>query len=265
MTQDANCYEVIDKGWTSIVYRLKDAQKIVKVVDDPSDHGYYTRERSVYERLTQANTGHTSILKFFGESEIFKDGLILEYAEKGSMYKYLWDCHNIFPENKPDRHMLRKWALQASDGLAFVHDCGVLHCDIHIANFFLDHNLDVKIGDFGASSIDGSRPLLMYRTSHQLWSQKDDKWQREVSYLSEIFALGSAFYNMETGHDPFEEIYNDENKAEMIDRLRNKSMPPIDKLSALGTIIRNCWQGQYKLMAAISAELRLNLYNSASE
>ena len=105
-----------------------------------------------------------------------------------------------------DGNTLLRWARQAAKALAFVHSCGIIHCDVHVANFFLDQDLNLKLGDFGACAIDRGKPLMTYRGTHQLWVKEDDEWRKAISVASEIFALGSAMFNMETFSDPLEEL-----------------------------------------------------------
>ena len=43
--------------------------------------------------------------------------------------------------------------LQVSLGVEYLHRKGVLHGDISASNVFLKHNYEVRIGDFGKSSV----------------------------------------------------------------------------------------------------------------
>ncbi len=44
-----------------------------------------------------------------------------------------------------------KWAYQIANGLRFLHENDIIHCDLKPANILLDDNLNAKIIDFGIS------------------------------------------------------------------------------------------------------------------
>lgn len=109
-------------------------------------------EVEAYERFTAWDHPAT-ILKYYGREEHDPAGIVLELAERGNLYKYLWDNFN----DPPSRETLYRWARQAAEALAFAHSCGVLHSDIHYVNFLLDENLDLKVADFAGVSTDSSK------------------------------------------------------------------------------------------------------------
>jgi serine/threonine protein kinase len=69
----------------------------------------------------------------------------------------------------------------------------VLHRDISCNNIFLDDGLNGKLVDFAGSSTDGQEPLICYETSHE------HPEIAGISTGSELFALGSTFYEIMTG------------------------------------------------------------------
>lgn len=238
--------EFLANGWTATVYRLKNTQKVIKVLDKESypREELFQRERRAYERMAQ-QTRPSSILEFYGIDDPL--GLILELAENGNMHGYLWDCRHA--NAAPDDSTLLRWARQAAEALSFVHSCGIIHCDIHVANFFLDRDLNLKLGDFGACALDGEKPLMAYRRTHQLWVKEDEKWRKAFSISAEIFALGSAMFNMETMRDPLEELDNERDREEIARRIREKELPDTESLVALGEYVKKCWNLEYGSMS----------------
>ncbi len=147
--------------------------------------------------------------------------------------------------------MLR-WALQAAEGLAFAHSCGVLHSDIHCVNFLLDENLDLKVADFAGASIDGSKSWSFCRTTHLL--PRTDGGN--ISTASEIFGLGSALYYMFSGHDvSHPELNYDRDEEEIIRRLREKEFPDTSELPGPGSLITKCWHLEYESMTDVIAAI----------
>ncbi|KAK3672569.1 hypothetical protein LTR78_007620 [Recurvomyces mirabilis] len=201
--------KVFARGWTSSIYAGGDIDRdrVVKVLD--RDHtaerkakseaeiqnylqSLFDTERRVYERISSQTSQPDSLLRYYGVDTMSPRGLTMERAEGGCFWDHLYVLRGHLPERTAPGVLL-KWARQAAEALAFVHKLGILHCDVHAANFFLDGDQNLKVADFGAASIDGSKPRLLYRTTHQLWVQADGGgWRKDVSIAAEIFALGSA-------------------------------------------------------------------------
>ncbi|KAI1780456.1 hypothetical protein F4818DRAFT_5966 [Hypoxylon cercidicola] len=110
-----------------------------------------------------------------------------------------------------------------------------MHCDISCNNIFLDKDLNAMVGDFAGASIDQEQCLGWYETSH---SHPD---MQEPSEESEIFALGSTFYEMLEGKKPFE----GRDDAEIEEAFRNGNFPCLKSLPALNTIILDCRSRRY--------------------
>ena len=251
--------EELAKGWTSTIYIGGDIDpdKVIKVVDR-AVHKETTKEnlqplfdgeRKAYEKLTDRETGSIPVIDYFGIDKHSEYGLILSRVENGDLYRYLYETHIHQPK---DEGLLIKWAKQAAIGLAFCHDNGVLHCDIHTANSFLDKNLDLKIGDFGAASVDGSRPPLMYRSTHQLWIDDGRGGsKKDISVKAEIFAFGCFLYEIEARHDAFHDLEDDVVK----ERLQKAQMPGLDDLPTFGSIISKCWRQEYDSMRRVIVDI----------
>jgi serine/threonine protein kinase len=168
-----------------------------------------------------------------------RPAIVLELAEKGNLMEYLWDNSHQF-NNPPSQDLLYRWALQAAEALAFTHSCGVLHSDIHCANFLLDENLNLKVADWAGASIDGGKSWSFYRITHRLPNHPERKVKGTTIEI-EIFGLGSALYYMVTGHDIFPELRYSRDKEEIIRRLREREFPDTGELKVLGPVISKCW------------------------
>jgi hypothetical protein len=190
-------YEYLDKGFTATIYRLPNTSKVCKSFWEGYRERHFPVEKSCYEIFTSRSPPPT-ILKYYGVDPIEPAGLILELAENGNLYKYLWDLRHVH-KTPPSHALLYRWARQAASALVFVHSCGIWHCDIHIVNFLLDKNLDLKVADFAAASIGGGKPNSYYRHSHQLYLKGQEL--KEVSVKSEVFAAGSAVFQMVVGYE----------------------------------------------------------------
>lgn len=232
-------------GYTSIVYRIPETGKVCKSFLPKYANTHFPRERKVYERF-QAREHPSAILNYYGMDQDEPAGIILELAEHGSMHNFLWDMYAVY-RRPPGPSTLYRWARQAAEALAFAHSCGVMHADVHCVNFLLDKDLNLKVADFAAATIDGGRPLSLYRTTHQLPPAIGHL--KQITIESEIFALGSALYNMATGHDLFfPELDYESDKTEIVRRLRDGEFPDVNDLVALGSVIRRCWKLDFGTM-----------------
>lgn len=102
------------------------------------------------------------------------------------------------------------------------------------------------VGDFAGSSIDKEQCLGWYETSH---CHPDMEGPSETS---EIFALGSTFYEILVGKKPYE----GRDDAEIEQAFRNGSFPSLESLPALNTVILNCWSGRYKTTSELLGDVR---------
>jgi len=180
-----NGQDVVGYGITGLVARLDAIIKFVR----PSKLQFIEREKRVYQRLGH---DHDGVLRYYGSLE---DALILQYACNGSIRQYF--ARQDKPVPLPQR---LRWVQQITASIAFVHSRNVMHGDISCNNVFLDKELNAKLGDFAGSPIDDEAPLICYETSHEHPNNEG------VSIRSEVFALGSTFYEVITGSKPYKEL-----------------------------------------------------------
>jgi serine/threonine protein kinase len=102
------------------------------------------------------------------------------------------------------------------------------------------------VGDFAGSSIDKEQGLGWYETSH---SHPDTK---DASEKSEIFALGSTFYEILVGKKPYE----GSDDIEIEQAFKNGNFPRLETLPALSMVIFKCWSGQYQTAAELLQDIK---------
>ena len=105
-----------------------------------------------------------------------------------------------------DEAGVRKLGAALAEGLAAIHDCGLIHRDLKPSNVILADD-GPRIIDFGiAKGIDTTAltssqvivGTLRYMSPEQLRGRK-------LTPASDIFALGTVLAHAATGHDPFDE------------------------------------------------------------
>jgi serine/threonine protein kinase len=230
--------ETVGAEISSWVHRL-DAVAKCYTADDNKE-----REIAVFERLCSDNLyWQRAILRYYG---VLNGCVILQFACHGSIRQYLRSQPNKSQPNKPSLPIRLQWAEQATEAISFLRSKGIMHCDISCNNIFLDGQLNAMLGDFAGSSIDGEQCLGWYETSHS------DPDMEDPSEKTEIFALGSTFYEILTGRKPYE----GRDDVEIERAFRKGNFPNLKSLPALNTVIFNCWRGQYQTTAELLQDLK---------
>lgn len=191
------------------------------------------------QRILEHLGKHDRIIKFQGEHE---DGILLELAGNGSVEDYL-------AKNQPSRQQRIQMAQEVAEGVAYVHSCNVLLCDIHVRNLLLDGGYHVKLCDFAGRLLDAEGQVVVDGGAIENAEAFMPRGQDEVpSQASDIFALGSAIYHIMTGHRPFTEYDVIDDEMVITEQYRNGKFPQLDT-DLCGQVVYNCWKGLY-----ISAE-----------
>ena len=117
--------------------RLQDPQLIPTIVSQIGD-----------EMGVLAVLDHPNIVSYYG-IEVHRDKvyIFMEYCSGGSVAGLLE--HGRIE----DETVIQVYALQMLEGLAYLHQSGIVHRDIKPENVLLDHNGVIKYVDFGAAKI----------------------------------------------------------------------------------------------------------------
>lgn len=262
----AEDYKVLDDshGYTSTIYYLGgDPPRVCKSLNEDCVKTHFPVEREAYERFS-AHKQPSSILEYYGIHDSIPAGIILEHAEKGSLHNYRWVQKKQFGQD-PQTEVLYRWAGQAAEALEFAHSLGVYNSDIHCVNFFLDQDLNLKVGDWAGASIDGGWSHSSYRLRYNLFdsSGKDVPRATGITATTEVFALGTALYYMVTCQEPWPELREPDDDEEIKKQIRDKNFPDTSMLFVLGDVISKCWNVEFTSMTevkhAIEAERKFEV------
>jgi serine/threonine protein kinase len=142
-------------------------------------------------------------------------------------------------ESAPTGDDVLKWALQAARGLAFLHSREIVQADVGCHNMLLDSAGNLKLCDFSGCSIDGKDASVCYEP----WSQLPSADM--PNKRADIFALGSAIYEMAAGHVPHYDLPEYEISGSY-EAHRFPEDYPANRDERLWTIIKACWTGDHK-------------------
>ncbi|KAL1802014.1 hypothetical protein ACET3Z_030661 [Daucus carota] len=133
-----------------------------------------------------------------------KLNLFIEYMAGGS----LADIADKF-EGVLDERMVRLYTREILKGLVYLHNNGVVHCDLKCKNVLLSSSGNIKIADFGcAKRLNGSKinsssvESLKSICGTPLWMAPEVLRKQEIDYTSDIWSLGCTVIEMATGKPP---------------------------------------------------------------
>ena len=146
---------------------------------------------------------HPNIVTIY-DADLYQDFcyIAMEYVEGQTLEAF---CK---PENLLPAERVVKVLFSVCKGLEYAHRNGIIHRDIKPSNLILSSTGQVKITDFSIAYIKRGQSTLekglfgspSYMCPEQIRGQKFD-------HRCDIWALGVVFYEMLTGHLPFEGDY----------------------------------------------------------
>lgn len=238
------CAVNLDTGGIMAVkeIRFHDSQSIKSIVPQIKE------EMTVLEMLN-----HPNVVQYFGV-EVHRDKvyIFMEFCEGGSLASLL--THGRIE----DEMVLQVYTLQMLEGLAYLHQSGVVHRDIKPENILLDHNGVIKFVDFGAAKVIANsgrtrvstqsiRPAVagagnnnqenlnsmtgtpMYMSPEVITGASGDR-----SGVVDIWSLGCCVLEMATGRRPWANLDNEWAIMYHIAAGHKPQLPSPDQLSEEG-------------------------------
>lgn len=220
------CYTGNEIEGNSEIYAIK--------IFDPKFHEFYSNEISLLSKLNENKNKNNNIIKLYGygqgvltpfnnennindNTDINKDKRVvyyqvLEYAVNGELKDYVNDTKTRIPEN-----VSAKLFFQIVQGVKYLHDNNIAHCDIKPENVLLDKNFNAKLNDFGFSQkFSGEKgDYLLHQFSG---SEKYCAPETKLAYTkgfdgikNDVFSLGILLFGITVGNFPFHRAsYSDE-------------------------------------------------------
>jgi serine/threonine protein kinase len=189
---------------------------------------------------------HPRIVQLKG---VHEHGLLLEFLPHGSVERYIKDHTNMSKEQ------CLKWGRQAAEGLAYIHDKNVLHCDLSVGNLLLDSELSIKLCDFQGKLLSSNREVALDGgTLESIISSMPRPNRACHTRKTDIFALGTVLYIIMNGQVPFPDLDPAHDEDEIQKRFERHEFPLLDNLG--GDIISKCWRGVYNNAADVMVDLQ---------
>jgi serine/threonine protein kinase len=228
---------IIGAGQFTVVHKLN--EKVVRKV--PSDKSYFYSARAVeIEGRVYGHLGrHKRIAVCFNWRDDFVD---LRYERNGDLETYLKNTHLT-------SHAKYRIARQAVEAVVFIHAKDVIHSDLSARQFLVGKKCNVRLSDFGGSSLQGSEAIVMENASHFL--PRDEGSPNTIQ--SDLFALGSTIYEILLGKKPYEGTEEEETQR----LFSQKIFPTLDGISdqQWRKVIHKCWMCEYDRSSDIFDDL----------
>ncbi|KAK9457246.1 hypothetical protein V1511DRAFT_158382 [Dipodascopsis uninucleata] len=211
--------------------RLQDSQSIRHIVKSIKD------EMTVLEMLN-----HPNIVQYFGvEVHREKVFIFMEYCQGGSLESLL--KHGRIE----DETVSQVYTLQMLEGLAYLHQSGIVHRDIKPENILLDHLGIIKFVDFGAAKVIAQKGRT--KAGGMSVKTKLNSMTGTPMYMSpevitgsgtgrhgsiDIWSMGCCVLEMATGRRPWANLDNEWAIMYHIAAGHQPTMPTSDQISDLG-------------------------------
>ncbi|CAB5329072.1 kinase-like protein [Rhizophagus irregularis] len=190
-----------------------------------------------------------NIIRFFGITKLKDElSLVLEYADGGTLKKYLSD--NATTLIKWETQL--KFANETAAAISWLHHNKIIHGDLHPKNILI-HQHTIKLADFGCSRLQGldyysegftkPRGIIPYMDPKIL----DNNKSYDLTEKSDIYSLGMVFWELTSCLSPFDfennlKKNNDTIKIVLgiLDGKRENPIPNTN--SKFVTLYKKCWR-----------------------
>ncbi|EPX72430.1 AGC/PDK1 protein kinase Ppk21 [Schizosaccharomyces octosporus yFS286] len=186
------------RSWKEYAIKVLDKRYIVK----ENKVKYVNIERDSMMRLN----GYPGIARLF---HTFQDDLklyyVLEYAPNGELLHYIKKYRFL------NEASVQFYAAEILSSIEFMHSCGIIHRDLKPENILFDHNMHIKITDFGTAKIlppkyANSPDSTMFSSSFVGTAEyvaPELLSKQVVSKSSDVWAFACVVFQMITGSPPF--------------------------------------------------------------
>ena len=231
--------ELIAFGGYGRIFRLRDDNsRVFKCCDRDNPEAVQTIERE--KNILAILGAHTSLIQLHWTTE---EGLCFDYYPLGSLRNY-YSASPLPPITTRSR-----WCHQVADGIAFIHSKEIVHNDIGARNILISSAFDIKICDFGSSTKVGGDVPTMPDTRYSRYRSGSPR----ASFLDDLFSVGSLFFEILEGQQPYEDIESDEVK----NRIQSSEFPPLDALQPgyFAPVVGKCWNILYDSIRDLQVDI----------
>jgi serine/threonine-protein kinase len=184
---------------TDIINKRKVAIKMIRedVMRNPINLRRFKNEATIASSLN-----HPNIVKVYNHGTIEGRPYIANEFVRGQTMKDMLDFRGSIPLAEAVSYML-----QLTSALFYAHQHNIIHRDVKPQNIYVMPDGTIKLGDFGIAVAEGVDDDLT-KTSEIVGSvhylAPEISQGKPASIQSDIYAAGVTFYELLTGHVPFD-------------------------------------------------------------
>ena len=251
-------------GASGVVYKVSDRLAVKRRVVDCDEGVDFENEIRIYNLLERSpqcpyfvrsfyRSSEFNFLEFIGELDSNLHNRIKQHQtnDRSKAWQVLHVAY-LHP-----RDLIVRWMRQLTDAVATLESHGLVHGDIRPPNILIDSNQSVKLIDFDLTAPIGNYDSCLQSAYSELLLQEGepDHWiWGDYTPQAERFGLGSIFYLLTRGYEPYEnEWFGRDHGPITIELLQAKKFPALDR-GDIDAIIRKCWNGEYSSMEALKLD-----------
>ncbi|MBO6261554.1 MAG: serine/threonine protein kinase [Bacilli bacterium] len=184
---------------TDIINKRRVAIKMIRedVMKNPINLRRFQNEATIASSLN-----HPNIVKVYNHGTIEGRPYIANEFIRGQSMKEMLDFRTSIPIAEAVSYML-----QLTSALFYAHQHNIIHRDIKPHNIFVMPDGTIKLGDFGiaqAGGVDDSFTKTSEIIGSVHYLAPEISQGKPASIQSDIYAAGVTFYELLTGHVPFD-------------------------------------------------------------
>lgn len=224
--------------------------------DEEIDH---VHEQKVFEILEKHDRIPFLIESFYRTPM----NTFLELADQGSValhlnrYQQRLGAQVLRVTDHLQPQTILRWMAQLCLAVAGLERIGLTHGDIRPHNMLLDNHCNLRLSDFDRAIGIGEDIIVLTEPFGRLLHHGENGISGtygKAGARTENFAIGSVFYTLLRGHEPYEtESWGRDHDVILIEKLQSKEFPPLDDTREDG-IIQKCWNGGYSQVKELLAE-----------
>ncbi|MBU1218442.1 protein kinase [Myxococcota bacterium] len=203
--------EVLGRGAMGVVYLGYDIfleRKVaIKVLKGKRMSTPEAIERFRREAVTMATVNNNNVVKIYSFGE--KEGnyyFVMEYIQGHNLSDFIEDYYHS--KDLVPLDVAIGLISQICSGLSAVHKKGIAHRDVKPANVMISKDTyHVSLTDFGLTSLStSSKDKFVEGTPLYLAPERirGEEVEQENLFYSDIYSVGCIFFELLTGHPPFE-------------------------------------------------------------
>jgi len=195
--------EFLGRGAFGICFQITDMKKgnvyAGKFVSKEVVKKHKMKEKLIQEIYIHRTLNHSHIVAFYGffEEETYVC-IVLELCQNRSMAELVKRRKFI---TEPE---VRYYLKQVLSAVQYLHENSIIHRDLKLGNFFINHKMKVKIGDFGlATRIESEeRKKTLCGTPNYIAPEIIEKKGHGLEV--DVWSIGCIIFTLLVGKPPFE-------------------------------------------------------------